>query len=262
MIASLPPIVRLECIHRQLVLLPYGSPSSPSLGTHPAALRTQSHQQACKGMWYDESLDQYSNRTVHEVALYEHLAVLGGGPPNEYHFAVYSEWGRSNWGMVFTGNVQVADDHLTFGRDLTLPKDLSDESLEPYRRLAALMQGRAPGAPLTESEHPLAIAQLNHTGRQSMNFVGGRVMSAPLGVSPIRVGDSFSNLSAFQAAFHKVAFATPKEMTAEQVEHVISRFAYGAQALHKAGFDGVEIHAAHGCRHPFLAAHTHVLTHF
>ncbi|KAH6918967.1 oxidoreductase [Coprinopsis sp. MPI-PUGE-AT-0042] len=182
-----------------------------------------------------------------KVALYEHLTVLGGGPPNEYHFAIYSIWGKSNWGMVFTGNIQVADDHLTLGRDITLPKDLSDESLAPYRHLASLMRGRTPRTIPTESGHPLAIAQLNHTGRQSMNFVGGRgIMGAPLGVSPIRVGGAIPNPGAVRDTLHKLVFSTPKEMTIQDVEHVISHFVYGAQALHKAGFDGVEVHAAHG----------------
>lgn len=179
--------------------------------------------------------------------------MFGGGPPNEYHFAIYSEWGGNEWGMVFTGNVQVADDHLTFGRDITLPKDLSDESLEPYRRLASLMQGRIPGRTPTESEHPLAIAQLNHTGRQSMNFIGGRGMGAPMGVSPIRVGDTIPNAGAVRNAFHKFVFSTPIEMATQDVEHVISRFVYGAEVAHKAGFDGVEVHAAHGCMHTLLA---------
>ena len=179
--------------------------------------------------------------------------MFGGGPPNEYHFAIYSEWGKNDWGMVFTGNIQVADDHLTFGRDLTLPKDLTDESLVPYTRLAAAMQGRSPGE-TTDTNPPLAIAQLSHAGRQSSNFIGGRGIRPPLGVSPIRVGGTIANPGLIREGFHRLLFSTPKEMTPEDVEYAISRFVYGAQVAHKAGFDGIEVHAAHGCKFTFSSA--------
>ncbi|EAU88203.1 oxidoreductase [Coprinopsis cinerea okayama7 len=158
-----------------------------------------------------------------KVALYEHLAVYQGGPPNEYHYAVYSEWGKHNWGLVFTGNVQVSNEHLTFGRDIVLPKDLSPESLAPYRKLSSLIQG-----PEENGEPTLAIVQLSHAGRQSLSFgMGGRgLLQRPLGPSPIRVGTSVRNPGIVSSGFHHALFSVPKEMTAEDIEHVISRFVY------------------------------------
>jgi hypothetical protein len=50
--------------------------------------------------------------------MYEHLADFLGGPPNTYHHALYSSWYQHGWGMVLTGNVQVASSHFTLGRDL------------------------------------------------------------------------------------------------------------------------------------------------
>lgn len=49
--------------------------------------------------------------------------------------------------------------------------------------------------------------------------------------------------------FHKGApklFCTPRELTKEEIEEIIKRFSYTSSLLQKYGFDGVEIHAAHG----------------
>ncbi|TFK27424.1 oxidoreductase [Coprinopsis marcescibilis] len=179
-----------------------------------------------------------------KVALYEHLAVFNGGPPNDYHFALYSEWGRHDWGMIFTGNVQVSSDHLTFGRDITVPDEITDEALAPYKQLAVLMQGS--GVSAEQPSRALAIAQLSHTGRQSLNFLGGRGLQPPLGVSPVRVGADVASPGLFSEGLYRVLFSVPKEMSLDDIEHVISRFVHGARVAHLSGFDGVEIHAAHG----------------
>lgn len=42
------------------------------------------------------------------------------------------------------------------------------------------------------------------------------------------------------------AQATPQEMTREQIEEVVRAFGEAAARADKAGFDGVEIHGAHG----------------
>ena len=45
---------------------------------------------------------------------------------------------------------------------------------------------------------------------------------------------------------HKVSGTTPKEMTVDDIETVVASFAAAAGRAKKAGFDGVQIHAAHG----------------
>lgn len=183
-----------------------------------------------------------------QVALYEHLGIFGGGPPNEYHFAVYSEWAKHNWGMIFTGNVAVVGDHLTLGRDIVVPDEITDESLAPFRRLASAMKG-------TKESGTLAIMQLNHAGRQSLNYLGGRGLRRPLAPSPIGVGTDSSNRGFVADSIHRILFSVPKEMTKDDIEHVITRFAYAAQVAHESGFDGIELHAAHGCTYSSHLSH-------
>ncbi|KAG5652367.1 hypothetical protein H0H81_005229 [Sphagnurus paluster] len=143
------------------------------------------------------------NRLV-KVAMYEHLADFRGGPPNQLHFCLYSKWAGFNWGMIITGNVQVSNNHLTLGRDICLPRDLSEESLLPFREWNTSIRGSG------ESK-ALAVMQLSHAG---------------------------------------LAFQKPKQMTLEDIDDVVRAFVKGAKVASESGFDGVQIHAAHGFHIP------------
>ncbi|KAJ8502609.1 hypothetical protein ONZ45_g11596 [Pleurotus djamor] len=181
--------------------------------------------------------------------MYEHLSSLFGGPPNPLHWAIYSRWSRAEWGMIVTGNVQVCGNHLTLGRDLVIPKKLTNASLEPFKRLASAMH---------TSVKSLAIMQLSHSGRQSANVIGGRLdFSRPLAPSAIRVGSSSS--TRLSAAIHRLAFRTPKAMCKDDIDYVIDAFVRGARTAIQAGFDGIQLHAAHGyLLSQFLSAKTNL----
>lgn len=183
--------------------------------------------------------------------MYEHLASFLGGPPNEHHLRLYSEWAKHDWGIVVTGNIQIFEDHLTLGRDIVLPRShLSEEDLQPFRNLADSIHGLRSGVG-TSTPVPnktLAIMQLNHPGRQSSNFIGGRPpFRAPLAPSSIPLG-SGSSSSFASALVHSVMFQIPKEMAESDIDDVVEGFVGGAILAQKAGFDGIQLHAAHGCR--------------
>ena len=74
--------------------------------------------------------------------------------------------------------------------------------------------------------------QLNHPGRQVMANMGGNAW-APSAI-PLAMGK------------HSKLFAQPQAMDKTQIAEVIARFAASAHAAERAGFTGVEIHAAHG----------------
>ncbi|KAG6819987.1 hypothetical protein H0H93_006817 [Arthromyces matolae] len=179
-----------------------------------------------------------NNRLV-KVALYEHLADFRGGPPNEHHFQLYSNWAAFGWGMILTGNVQVSRDHIGLGRDIVIPGKLSAESLLPFRHLATSMKGSGEDAPLT-------IMQLCHCGRQSTNFLGGRSpFKPPLAPSSIPVTSRNSGwLSEF---LHALMFQIPKPMSVDDIDDAVEAFITGAKVAFESGFDGIQLHAAHGC---------------
>ncbi|KAF8069081.1 hypothetical protein FPV67DRAFT_1414625 [Lyophyllum atratum] len=177
------------------------------------------------------------NRLV-KVAMYEHLAGFTGGPPNKHHYSLYSKWAEFDWGMVITGNVQVSNTHLTLGRDIILPRDLSEESLRPFKQWVSSMQG-------SSGRGGLKVMQLSHAGRQSTNFIGGRYpFQRPFAPSSIRVKAKESGW--LTDTLHALAFQTPLPMSVKDIDDLVEAFVKGAIVASESRFDGVQLHAAHG----------------
>src|SRR5882724_9803280 len=174
--------------------------------------------------------------------MYEHLSTFSGGPPNPYHLALYSRWAQGGWGMIITGNCLISASHLTLGRDMLLHLPDSDRDLNAFRALSAAMHSRG----LSDSEsvtRTLAIIQLNHAGRQSPRFLGGRLgtFRKPLGPSSRRVGDDNKEGWLARIAYN-VMFQTPRAISSREIEELIDRFASAAKFASQTGFDGVQLH--------------------
>lgn len=178
-----------------------------------------------------------------------------GGPPNKYHMGLYEEWAKHGWGMIITGNVQVSREHLTLGRDIVVPEVLGEDTLAPFKKLARTIHAEGLCEPLTR---PLAVMQLSHVGRQSPNVIGGRALGVPpMAPSPIRLGskkcvrshDGIMSLGVQDTPhpYFRALFQEPREMTLDDVKQVQQAFIRGALIALEAGFDGVQLHCAHGC---------------
>lgn len=128
---------------------------------------------------------------------------------------LYARWGAGGCGLVVTGNVMVDRRHVGEPRNVVL-EDRRD--LGALRRWARA--GQAGGAAIW--------MQLNHPGRQSLRIAG----SQP--VAP----------SAHAAAIPTAT--TPRALTGSEIEGLIGRFATAATIAQEAGFDGVQLHGAHG----------------
>jgi 2,4-dienoyl-CoA reductase-like NADH-dependent reductase (Old Yellow Enzyme family) len=134
--------------------------------------------------------------------------------------ALYSRWARSGAGLLLSGNIQVDRWHLERPGNIVIHDDSGQEQLA---RLAA--------AGTSEGAH--FWAQLSHTGRQVQDAIN----TSPLAPSSVDIdvmrGAGFS-------------FATPREMTEEQILQAIGQFAFAARKVREAGFTGVSLHGAHG----------------
>lgn len=180
--------------------------------------------------------------------MYEHLADMFGGAPNSNHFNLYSRWANHGWGMIITGNVQVSPKHLSLGRDMVIPASISEEALGPFRTLSQIMNQHRSVNSANSFARPLAIMQLSHAGRQSPNILGGRTPFAPpLSPSPIVLGSGKKSQGFFSGLFHWLLFQVPQEMSLGHIDDVVQAFTRGAELAALAGFDGVQLHAAHGC---------------
>ncbi|HBZ93277.1 MULTISPECIES: NADH:flavin oxidoreductase/NADH oxidase family protein [unclassified Pseudomonas] len=139
--------------------------------------------------------------------------------PSEHLMRLYQGWAEGGAGLLISGNVMVDSRAMTGPGGVVLE---DDAQLARFERWASV--GRAKGAQFW--------LQINHPGRQ-MQANLGQPTWAPSAV-PLELG----NLSK--------RFATPLAMTETMIAEVIQRFAHTAQLAERAGFNGVQIHAAHG----------------
>jgi len=134
--------------------------------------------------------------------------------------ALYGRWAGSGAGLLLSGNIQVDRWHLERPGNVVL------EDGAGLPALAAMVRaGKAEGAAFW--------AQLAHTGRQVSDLVNREPLSpSDVEIDVVR-GAGFS-------------FARPRAMTEAEIERAIDQFAVSARLARQAGFDGVQLHAAHG----------------
>jgi 2,4-dienoyl-CoA reductase-like NADH-dependent reductase (Old Yellow Enzyme family) len=155
--------------------------------------------------------------------------------PNDAMKRSYSAWADGGWGMIMTGNVQVNTKFLGQPQD---PSVIDDEAkqLESWRAWAKAVKGRNGSTP--------AVVQINHPGRQSPAFAGTKgFFTKNMAPSPIPLSLGPGLLARMVSA---LVMGTPREMTVADIEEVVGQFARAARLSADAGFDGVELHAAHG----------------
>ncbi len=153
---------------------------------------------------------------IAKSAMSERLANPDGSPSPEL-VRLYERWGAGGAGLLITGNVMI---------DATALGETGNVVLEDERDLEAL-RAWAEAA----KRHGARIwMQLNHPGRQS-----------PRNLSATPVAPSAIGLRGTGGMF-----ARPRALSHEEVEAIVERFATAARIAEKAGFDGVQIHGAHG----------------
>ncbi|MEI3606190.1 alkene reductase [Pseudogracilibacillus sp. SE30717A] len=137
--------------------------------------------------------------------------------------AYYQQRAKDGIGMIITEGIAIADEARgTVG----IPGLYTNEQTEAWSKVTNAVH----------KEKGIIIAQLWHVGRLSHPyFTRGR---KPLAPSPIQAN----------GVTHKVHFPyeMPKKMTFHDIQLVIKQFVHAAKNAMKAGFDGIEIHAAHG----------------
>ncbi|MCV0382834.1 MAG: NADH:flavin oxidoreductase/NADH oxidase family protein [Erythrobacter sp.] len=155
---------------------------------------------------------------IAKASMEENMA-SGDHSPGEALLKLYRQWAEGGAGLLLTGNVMVAADAVTGPGGVILD---AAQPLEPFKEWAAV--GRFGGGRIW--------MQINHPGRQV--FAATNPDSIAPSAVPMEMGD-----------FTKM-FANPRAMTEKDIARVIDQFATTSELAEKAGFDGVQIHAAHG----------------
>lgn len=156
------------------------------------------------------------------------------GRPTDFHLSHYASRAAGGAGLVMLEATGVRADGRISPFDLGL---WSDDQIESFTRLATVIT--AAGA--------VPAIQLAHAGRKASidrPWLGG----APLNEDQLgwtTVGPSLDSFPGYPA---------PRELTVEEIGELVQSFADSARRALLAGFQVVEIHAAHGyLLHSFLS---------
>ena len=153
-----------------------------------------------------------------KAAMEENMADAGQLPGAALH-DLYRVWAQGGAGLILTGNVMID------GRALTGPGGVVLEADTPLERFTEwATAARSGGAQVW--------MQINHPGRQVQISMGGTAW-APSSV-------------ALDLGKHSKLFVQPRAMSEAEIAETVDRFAATAQAAERAGFTGVQVHAAHG----------------
>lgn len=150
------------------------------------------------------------------------------GAPSHWLLPLYEAWAQGGVGLSLTGNVMID------GRARSEPGNVV---VEDERHLEFLREWARRGS----SGGTQLWMQINHPGKQAMN-----------GLNRENLAPSAIPFNAELAPY----FPTPREIRPDEIKEVIDRFASTARIAKKAGFGGVQIHAAHGYLiNQFLSPH-------
>ena len=158
------------------------------------------------------------NRLV-KAAMTERLANLRNEVTDRL-LQLYKAWGGGGIGLQITGNVQVDRRNLEAPGNVAIDGKPSNEH--------AVMLGK--WAEACKSGGGKVVMQLSHAGRQTQKMVNPEP-DAPSSVAVDLPGGQFG---------------TPRAMTSDDIQRLIEKYAIATKAARAAGFDGVQIHSAHG----------------
>ncbi|KAI1191450.1 NADH oxidase [Nemania serpens] len=145
------------------------------------------------------------------------------GVPSPELINFYARYGRGGWGQILTGNVQISYTDLEAPGNAIVPPGapFSGPRFDAFAALAA-------GA---KAHGSLIVAQVSHPGRQAR----AEQQPHPISASAVPlVADAIGK------------FGVPRAATREDIAGVVEGFAHAAAYLERAGFDGIELHGAHG----------------
>ena len=176
-------------------------------------------------------------------ALCQYSVIACDGVPTDWHLAHLGSFAMGGAGLVMAEATAVVPDGRISPRDTGI---WNDEQGVGWRRVVEFLH--AQGA--------LAGLQLAHAGRKASVYPewgfdqkGSIPLDAPADVDP---GRGWQTVSASELAFE--GYRAPRALALDELPAVVAAFAAAARRAIDAGFDLVELHAAHGyLLHQFLS---------
>lgn len=158
------------------------------------------------------------------------------GVPTDWHLVHLGARAQGGFGLILTEATAVTPDGRISPQDTGL---WDGQQRSAWRRIVEFVHGQGSAIGV----------QLAHAGRKASTYRG--FADEPRGSVPAPEG-GWTTLSPTAEAFP--GYDAPREMTVEDVADVVRAFAEAARRADEAGFDVVEVHAAHGyLLHQFLS---------
>jgi len=149
------------------------------------------------------------------------------GIPSDNLINAYRRWGEGQIGLILTGNLMIDYDQLEAMGNPIIPRtdDSFSESSERFSQFKKM-------AEVSKAHGSLVVGQVSHPGRQCEN----RIQPNPVSASDVQLEGDVMGMH----------FNKPHAATQEEIDRIVDGFAHAAEYLHKAGYDGIELHGAHG----------------
>ena len=139
------------------------------------------------------------------------------GRPTDELIEKYIELAQGGVGAIITGFVAIQRNGMPATCNALMID--GDEYVDDYRRVADIVH---------KHNTPIFM-QLAHSGRQTRSALTGQATVAP---------------SALKSKYYNEE--VPRELTEPEIYEIIDNFVLAIERAEKAGFDGVQLHAAHG----------------
>lgn len=137
---------------------------------------------------------------------------------------LYKTWAKGGAGLILSGNVMVAPDAFTGPGGVLLTK----KTLDDHHAVTCFKNWAQAGT----SGVGQFWLQISHPGRQVFSAQGTELVSAS--ATKVKMSGA-ENL-----------FTTARALEDNEIDALVTRFADTAEAAQTLGFDGVQVHAAHG----------------
>ena len=157
------------------------------------------------------------------------------GMAADWHFVHYGSRAVGGAALMIIEATAVAPEGRISPGDLGI---WDDKQIEPLARIVRFAQ----------TQGCVAAIQLAHAGRKASVPLGWQVQGT------LSENDGGWAVVAPSSVPFGEGYAVPHELDAADIRHVVDLFAAGARRAHEAGFQTIEIHAAHGyLLHQFLS---------
>lgn len=169
------------------------------------------------------------------AAMCQYTVLAQDGVPTDWHLVHLGSRATGGFGLIISEATAVVPEGRISPGDTGI---WSDDHIAPWKRITDFVK----------SEGVVIGIQLAHAGRKASTY---GVFTDGTGAIPTADG-GWEVVGPSAEAF--TGLCTPRELGIDDITHIVQAFADAAVRADKAGFDLVEIHAAHGyLLHEFLS---------